>query len=124
SGVFFFFSSRRRHTRFSRDWSSDVCSSDLTVHAIHEADAAHADRTPNELGRIPILEYHLIGPQRSQWTVTPEDLRTHLEMLYERGYRPVNLRDVVDRRLALPRGPSPVGLTFDAASPSPLRQGP
>src|SRR5215475_699173 len=29
SAVFFFFSSRRRHTRFSRDWSSDVCSSDL-----------------------------------------------------------------------------------------------
>src|SRR5690606_37790446 len=29
---FFFFSSRRRHTRFSRDWSSDVCSSDLSKH--------------------------------------------------------------------------------------------
>src|SRR5690606_40302644 len=28
----FFFSSRRRHTRFSRDWSSDVCSSDLLSH--------------------------------------------------------------------------------------------
>src|SRR5690606_40020789 len=28
---FFFFSSRRRHTRFSRDWSSDVCSSDLQI---------------------------------------------------------------------------------------------
>src|SRR5690606_41125997 len=27
-----FFSSRRRHTRFSRDWSSDVCSSDLFRH--------------------------------------------------------------------------------------------
>src|SRR5688572_31070617 len=27
---FFFFSSRRRHTRFDCDWSSDVCSSDLT----------------------------------------------------------------------------------------------
>src|SRR5690606_40095647 len=27
----FFFSSRRRHTRFSRDWSSDVCSSDLSA---------------------------------------------------------------------------------------------
>ena len=26
---FFFFSSRRRHTRLVRDWSSDVCSSDL-----------------------------------------------------------------------------------------------
>src|SRR5207237_6942497 len=28
---FFFFSSRRRHTRFKCDWSSDVCSSDLTA---------------------------------------------------------------------------------------------
>src|SRR5690606_18548805 len=32
SGEAFFFSSRRRHTRFSRDWSSDVCSSDLGEH--------------------------------------------------------------------------------------------
>src|SRR3712207_7972212 len=29
SQIFFFFSSRRRHTRYWRDWSSDVCSSDL-----------------------------------------------------------------------------------------------
>src|SRR2546430_1114415 len=29
--VFFFFSSRRRHTRFDCDWSSDVCSSDLIL---------------------------------------------------------------------------------------------
>src|SRR5207245_8033472 len=29
--VFFFFSSRRRHTRCYRDWSSDVCSSDLAA---------------------------------------------------------------------------------------------
>src|SRR5699024_12049416 len=28
-GILFFFSSRRRHTRSKRDWSSDVCSSDL-----------------------------------------------------------------------------------------------
>src|SRR5690625_5852155 len=27
----FFFSSRRRHTRWPRDWSSDVCSSDLSI---------------------------------------------------------------------------------------------
>src|SRR3712207_8396120 len=27
----FFFSSRRRHTRYWRDWSSDVCSSDLPI---------------------------------------------------------------------------------------------
>src|SRR2546422_9402870 len=30
--VLFFFSSRRRHTRCSRDWSSDVCSSDLAAY--------------------------------------------------------------------------------------------
>src|SRR6266436_1936117 len=33
---FFFFSSRRRHTRCSRDWSSDVCSSDLEAEAARE----------------------------------------------------------------------------------------
>src|SRR5215813_5950077 len=31
---FFFFSSRRRHTRCGRDWSSDVCSSDLAFRSI------------------------------------------------------------------------------------------
>src|SRR5690606_40005494 len=36
---FFFFSSRRRHTRFSRDWSSDVCSSDLRELLQNAADA-------------------------------------------------------------------------------------
>src|SRR2546422_342941 len=34
---FFFFSSRRRHTRCSRDWSSDVCSSDLGYVAARRA---------------------------------------------------------------------------------------
>src|SRR5690606_39643326 len=31
-----FFSSRRRHTRFSRDWSSDVCSSDLATTVVDD----------------------------------------------------------------------------------------
>src|SRR6266853_1288547 len=35
--LFFFFSSRRRHTRFDCDWSSDVCSSDLVAEGdVHE----------------------------------------------------------------------------------------
>src|SRR5690606_40810738 len=33
----FFFSGRRRHTRFSRDWSSDVCSSDLQSGVLQHA---------------------------------------------------------------------------------------
>src|SRR2546421_7542793 len=36
SSFFFFFSSRRRHTRSDRDWSSDVCSSDLRAGACVE----------------------------------------------------------------------------------------
>src|SRR3712207_7268760 len=35
--VFFFFSSRRRHTRYWRDWSSDVCSSDLSREEVQRA---------------------------------------------------------------------------------------
>src|SRR5690606_40538461 len=35
------FSSRRRHTRFSRDWSSDVCSSDLGYHAYYYRGLRH-----------------------------------------------------------------------------------
>src|SRR3712207_2296819 len=41
-GFCFFFSSRRRHTRYWRDWSSDVCSSDL----VRVAGAARAGRRP------------------------------------------------------------------------------
>src|SRR5688572_31729565 len=44
----FFFSSRRRHTRFDCDWSSDVCSSDLRARGIHEAQ--HGSRFSRSLG--------------------------------------------------------------------------
>src|SRR2546430_14797112 len=37
--VFFFFSSRRRHTRFDCDWSSDVCSSDVVTVTLAESGA-------------------------------------------------------------------------------------
>src|SRR3989337_1321193 len=42
--VFFFFSSRRRHTRCYRDWSSDVCSSDLAA-ALFDIDGTLVDTT-------------------------------------------------------------------------------
>src|SRR5256884_2706685 len=41
---FFFFSSRRRHTRCSRDWSSDVCSSDLQIVLVLENKSASRGR--------------------------------------------------------------------------------
>src|SRR5690606_38113543 len=52
----FFFSSRRRHTRFSRDWSSDVCSSDL--------------KKSETVARLPIANL-----ENSQvYTVVPKEL--------------------------------------------------
>src|SRR6266513_3380648 len=51
--IFFFFSSRRRHTRSKRDWSSDVCSSDLDRQIV-------VDR-PDRIGRRKILEVHAKG---------------------------------------------------------------
>src|SRR5258707_6614395 len=43
SCYFFFFSSRRRHTRYWRDWSSDVCSSDLLDYQPNPGYASDSD---------------------------------------------------------------------------------
>src|SRR3712207_836702 len=48
---FFFFSSRRRHTRYWRDWSSDVCSSDLDV-AVELLGFAIIDERIEQLRRV------------------------------------------------------------------------
>src|ERR671921_465851 len=54
---FFFFSSRRRHTRYWRDWSSDVCSSDL-----HLAETLDEERSCLErFGRRPLQVLDEIG---------------------------------------------------------------
>src|SRR2546429_8319969 len=56
---FFFFSSRRRHTRCSRDWSSDVCSSDLAHDVLHgRGEEVH------RLGRGCLLDRERVALQR------------------------------------------------------------
>src|SRR5699024_2911042 len=53
SQLFFFFSSRRRHTRSKRDWSSDVCSSDLfTMKILVETSARHIHVTDETLEKL------------------------------------------------------------------------
>src|SRR5437764_14742070 len=49
TSTFFFFSSRRRHTRYIGDWSSDVCSSDLGFPATSAFDDARCDATKRDI---------------------------------------------------------------------------
>src|SRR6266700_5708642 len=49
--IFFFFSSRRRHTRFSRDWSSDVCSSDLRGRDVSQGGWLSVEVKPDAVGQ-------------------------------------------------------------------------
>jgi len=78
-------------------------------------------RPANELGRIPILEYHVIGDADARWTVEREHFKRQLELLYERGYRPITVAELIDKKIALAAGMSPVVFTFDDASPSQFR---
>src|SRR2546429_9622008 len=72
--LLFFFSSRRRHTRCSRDWSSDVCSSDLVDSGVREfsvrryldgySDAIVPNFVPPEERVEAILDWMRAGPSR------------------------------------------------------------
>src|SRR5256885_6424629 len=53
--VYFFFSSRRRHTRLQGDWSSDVCSSDLQVTHAGLAGVAANDGGDGRLGELDVF---------------------------------------------------------------------
>src|SRR5690606_40464479 len=83
----FFFSSRRRHTRFSRDWSSDVCSSDLqghlTISVTDESRASLVERlqlfgAAQEKGLPDLL---LPGLLRSPWPLEEPGLSPLEEVL-------------------------------------------
>jgi len=83
--------------------------------------AAADQLPPNELGRVMILAYHKIDYPEARWTRTPENFRRDLETLYAKSYRLISLRDLLDRRIALPAGTTPVVLTFDDSSPGQFR---
>src|SRR5699024_6572902 len=53
--VCFFFSSRRRHTRSKRDWSSDVCSSDLFLRAMLDLSYSSVHQVIKHLRQIPLV---------------------------------------------------------------------
>src|SRR5439155_5040664 len=56
---YFFFSSRRRHTRWPRDWSSDVCSSDLLI----DPSTLRGD-LEQTYGSVPLADFPVIRKKR------------------------------------------------------------
>jgi len=94
----------------------------LLAAALIFAAFAWADALPaNELGRLMILEYHKVDYPEERWTRTPENFRRDLETLYARGYRLQSLNALLDRRITVPAGTTPVVLTFDDSSPGQFR---
>jgi hypothetical protein len=80
--------------------------------------AEDSARIPNELGKIPVVEYHLITDKDATYSREREHFRRDLEFIYSKGYRPVSISQLLDRKIDLPRGLSPVVFVFDDASPS------
>ena len=106
--------------------SSGEVASSATAHGARagNADAAagtpgSAPRAANKLGRIPVLEYHVIGGEKNAlYTRTRESFRADLEDVYRRGYRPITMRQLLDKDFSeVPAGMSPVVFVFDDASP-------
>jgi hypothetical protein len=94
----------------------------LLTAALILASFAIAEPLPaNELGRVMILEYHKIDYPEERWTRTPENFRRDLETLYARGYRLQGLTALLEGRITVPAGTTPVVLTFDDSSPGQFR---
>ena len=75
-----------------------------------------ANLPPNEMGRIMVLEYHRTGSPEGEFVRTLEHFRQDIQSLYERGYRPVTMRQVIERNIDIPAGTTPVVFTFDDAT--------
>lgn len=103
--------------------------SGVVKHSSHPGPVALAKTTvisgnvvrPNELGRVMILEYHLIGYPENEWRRTPENFRNDLKLLYDNGYYPVPLEDYVHGTMRVPAGKTPFVLTFDDSSAGQFR---
>ena len=99
------------------------------AHGAAEASAPAANGAPagpmpaNALGRIPVLEYHVIGGDKNTlYTRTAESYRADLEEAYRLGYRPITIAQMLDKDFRdVPAGMSPLVVVFDDASDSQFR---
>src|ERR1700716_2176809 len=85
--------------------------------------ATRASAPANPQGRIPVLEYHVIGGDKNAlYTRTAASYRNDLETAYKLGYRPITVSQMLDKDFRdVPAGMSPVVVVFDDASDSQFR---
>jgi hypothetical protein len=106
--------------------SPDVSAADAPA-AAEEAPAADPDAPrepvgpatdlpPNELGQIMVLEYHRLGTPEGEWYRSVENFRADLQRLYDNGYRPITVKQMVEGDIDVPRGTTPVVFTIDDSS--------
>src|SRR2546430_6874552 len=78
--LFFFFSSRRRHTRFDCDWSSDVCSSDLLRRVTRQSSLRRMRefgvRPNRELGQNFLIDDNILRLIGDAAELDPGDVRS------------------------------------------------
>jgi hypothetical protein len=98
-----------------------VCFFMLLFTASSHVSRAAGAREPNELGKVLILEYHLIQAEPSEWARTAQDFRRDLDLLYSSGYRALALSDYLQGKIDIPAGTHPVIFTFDDSSPGQFR---
>lgn len=68
---------------------------------------------PNENGEIMVLMYHGITDKEDVWDRTHENFRRDLKILYDKGYRPISLKDFANNNITTEAGYTPIVLTFD-----------
>ncbi|MBA3534433.1 MAG: polysaccharide deacetylase family protein [Ardenticatenales bacterium] len=85
------------------------------------SEAQLAELRPNEMGWIPVLEYHLFEGENGAYSRTPASFRADLELLYAHNFYPIRFRDLAAGTIDIPVGKSPVVLTFDDSSDGQFR---
>jgi len=68
---------------------------------------------PNEVGEIMVVMYHSLGAKNDTYIRTVESFKNDLEMLYEKGYRPISMTDYIANNIEVEPGFTPIVLTFD-----------
>ena len=88
-----------------------------------EVAPAGAALAPNPQGRIPVLEYHVIGGDKNTlYTRTVASYKADLEEAYRLGYRPITIKQMLDKDWRdVPAGTAPAVFVFDDASDSQFR---